>query len=201
VFDGNADRLIVRNAARGKRRRKGALRKGGGNQAGGSFGNRDDGFGPGGRGGWYDPRRGGIWDPRNRGLWQGNPEALRQAQEQLTDASRELLTNANRLRDQGLSEEELKAVRELGEALRGGLQGNPELLDQEFQRLVNLTEQLELKLASTGGNGERAAVRAQAPSQIAEGYEDAVAEYFRQLSRSGQPGSQPGPQPATQPPQ
>ena len=83
-------------------------------------------------------------------MWQGNPEALRQAQEQLTDASRELLTNANRLRDQGLSEEELKAVRELGEALRGGLQGNPELLDQEFQRLVNLTEQLELKLASTG---------------------------------------------------
>ncbi len=79
-------------------------------------------------------------------------------------------------------------MRELGEALRGGLQGNPELLDQEFQRLVNLTEQLELKLASTGSNGERAAVRAQAPSQIAEGYEDAVAEYFRQLSRSGQPG-------------
>ena len=126
-------------------------------------------------------------------MWQNNPQALRDAQEQLTDASRELLTNANRLRDQGLSEEELKAVRELGEALRGGLQGNPELLDQEFQRLVNLTEQLELKLASNGStNGERAAVRAQAPSQIAEGYEDAVAEYFRQLSRSGQPGSQPG---------
>ena len=115
---------------------------------------------------------------------------MRDAQEQLTDASRELLTNANRLRDQGLSEEELKAVRELGEALRGGLTGNPELLDQEFQRLVNLTEQLELKLASNGGaNGERAAVRAQAPSQIAEGYEDAVAEYFRQaLARlRGQP--------------
>ena len=35
---------------------------------------RNNGFGPGGRGGWYDPRRGGIWDPRNRGLWQ-NPQA------------------------------------------------------------------------------------------------------------------------------
>jgi hypothetical protein len=58
---------------------------------------------------------------------------------------------------------------------------------------MNLTEQLELRLAENGGtNGERAAVRAQAPSPIAEGYEDAVAEYFRQLSRSGQP--QPAPQ-------
>ncbi len=159
----------------------------GGNQGGGSFGNRDDGFGPGGRGGWYDPRRGGIWDPRNRELWQ-NPQNVQQVQEQLNDASRDLLTNANRLRDQGLSDAELQAVRELGEALRGGLTGNPELVDQEFQRLMNLTEQLELRLAANGGaNSERAAVRAQAPSPIAEGYEDAVAEYFRQLSRSGQP--------------
>jgi hypothetical protein len=163
----------------------------GGNQVGGSFGNRDDGFGPGGRGGWYDPRRGGIWDPRNRALWE-NPQNVQQVREQLSDASRELLVNANRLRDQGLSEEELQAVRELGAALRGGLTGNPELVDQEFQRLVNLTEQLELKLAANGGaNGERAAVRAQAPAQIAEGFEDAVAEYFRQLSRSGQPQQAP----------
>jgi hypothetical protein len=162
----------------------------GGNQFGGSFGNRDDGFGPGGRGGWYDPRRGGIWDPRNRALWE-NPQNVQQVQEQLSDASRELLVNANRLRDQGLSDEELQAVRELGEALRGGLTGNPELVDQEFQRLVNLTEQLELRLAANGGaNAERAAVRAQAPTQIAEGFEDAVAEYFRQLSRSGQPQQQ-----------
>jgi hypothetical protein len=126
-----------------------------------------------------------VWDPRNRGQ---TPQNVQQVQDKLTDVSRDLLTNANRLRDQGLSEEELKAVRELGEALRGGLTGNPELLDQEFQRIVNLTEQLELKLAANGGtSGERAAVRAQAPSQIAQGYEDAVAEYFRQLSRSGQP--------------
>src|SRR5262249_4615156 len=142
----------------------------GGNQFGGSYGPRDGGYGPGYRGGWYDPRRGGVWDPRNRGLWQ-NPQDLQQAQEQLSQASRDLLTNAHRLRDQGLSDEELRAVRELGEALRGGLTGNPELLDQEFQRLVNLTEQLELKLTQNNANGDHAAVRAQAPSQIAEGYE------------------------------
>jgi hypothetical protein len=112
---------------------------------------------------------------------------VQQARDQLTDASRELLTLGSRLRDQGVSEEELKAIRELGEALRAGLGGNPELIPSEFQKLVNLTDQLELKLTASGDGGERASVRAQAPAQIAEGYEDAVAEYFRRLSRGAQP--------------
>ena len=106
-------------------------------------------------------------------------------QQQLNDASRELLTLGNELRHQGLSDEELRAVRELGEALRGSITGNPELIEQEFQQLVNLAEQLELRLAAADGNtAERAAVRAQAPTQIAPGFEEAVAEYYRRLSRS-----------------
>jgi hypothetical protein len=72
----------------------------------------------------------------------------------------------------------------LGEALRGGLTGNPELVDQEFQRLLNLTEQLELKLADADSGAERTAVRAEAPARVAAGYEESVAEYFRRLSRS-----------------
>ena len=158
----------------------------GGNQFGGAYGSNYGAFGPGGPRGWYDPRRGGIWDPRNRALWQ-NPETLRQARDQLSDASRDLLTLGSRLRDQGVSEEELKAIRELGEALRAGLGGNPELIPSELQKLVNLTDQIELKLVASGDQGERASVRAQAPAQIAEGYEDAVAEYFRRLSRGTQP--------------
>src|SRR5881394_2734789 len=158
----------------------------GGNQFGGAYGSNYGAFGPGGPRGWYDPRRGGIWDPRNRALWQ-NPETLRQARDQLSDASRDLLTLGSRLRDQGVSEEELKAIRELGEALRAGLGGNPELIPSELQKLVNLTDQIELKLVASGDQGERASVRAQAPAQIAQGYEDAVAEYFRRLSRGTQP--------------
>src|SRR5262252_8704619 len=123
------------------------------------------------------PRRGGVWDPRNRGLWQ-NPDNVQQARDQLSEASRDLLTLGSRLRDQGVSEEELKAIRELGEALRAGLGGNPDLLPSEFQKLVNLADQLELKLTANS-DGERASVRTQAPPQIAEGFEDAVAEYFR----------------------
>jgi hypothetical protein len=75
-------------------------------------------------------------------------------------------------------------VRELADRLRGGLRGNPELLEQEFQSLVNLTEQLELKLADADSGAERTAVRAEAPARVAEGYEESVAEYFRRLSRS-----------------
>jgi hypothetical protein len=157
-------------------------------QGGGQFGGRNYGFGPGGPG-WYDPRRGGIWDPRSAAWWQQNPQAVDQARQQLNDASRDLVTLGSRLRDRGLSEEELKAVRELGEALRRGLTGNPELIDQEFQSLVNQTEQLELKLGDGNEQRERAAVRAEAPAQIAEGYEESVAEYFRRLSRSAAPTS------------
>jgi hypothetical protein len=159
----------------------------GGNQYGGTNGGAY-GIGPGGPRGWYDPRRGGVWDPRNRGIWQ-NPDNVQQARDQLSDASRDLLTLGSRMRDQGVSEEELKAIRELGEALRAGLNvgGNPDLLEQQFQRLVNLTDQLELKLTANNGGGERASVRSQAPPQIAQGYEDAIAEYFRRLSRGTQP--------------
>ncbi|HEX5045612.1 MAG TPA: DUF4175 family protein [Gammaproteobacteria bacterium] len=160
-----------------------------GAQGGGRFGERNNAAGPGG-GGWYDWRRGGVWDPRSRGWWT-NPQTLEQARDQLTQSAQELLTLGNRLPRQtddprGLSDEELKAVRELADRLRSGLRGNPELIDQEFQALVNLTEQLELKLADADDGAEHSAVRAEAPAQIAEGYQEAVAEYFRRLSRSTQ---------------
>jgi hypothetical protein len=155
----------------------------GGNQQGGQVGGPNGGFGPGGVGNFYDWRRGGVWDPRNRGLWD-NPGAIDDVQQQLNDASRELLTLGNELRTQGLTDEELRAVRELGDALRGSITGNPDLIEQEFQQLVNLAEQLELRLGAASGNSERAAVRAQAPTQVAPGFEDAVAEYYRRLSRS-----------------
>jgi hypothetical protein len=152
--------------------------------AGGQVGDRNGGFGPGGNGNYYDWRRGGVWDPRNRGFWD-NPQRIEDVQQQLDQASRDLLTLGNELRAQGLSDEELRAVRELGDALRGSITGNPELIEREFQQLVNLAEQLELRLAEDNAAGtERAAVRAQAPTEVAPGFEEAVAEYYRRLSRS-----------------
>jgi hypothetical protein len=143
-------------------------------------------FGPGGFGNFYDWRRGGVWDPRNRAFWDNNPGAIDEVRQQLNDASRELLTLGNELRQQGLSDEELRAIRELGDALRGSITGTPDLIEQEFQQLVNLAEQLELRLAAADEQAERAAVRAQAPTQVVPGFEESVAEYYRRLSRSEQ---------------
>lgn len=145
--------------------------------AGGDFrGNR---FG-GGRG-FYDPNRTGLWDVLNSDVWQ-DPEAIERLREQLNDAGRQLLTTSTRLRGEGVSEEELRAVRELGEALRAGLTGNPELVAREYQALVNLAEQLELRLRD-GAEGGETGTRAEAPSQFAPGYEEETAEYYRRLSR------------------
>jgi hypothetical protein len=152
--------------------------------AGGQVGDRNGGFGPGGNGNYYDWRRGGVWDPRNRGFWD-NPGRIDDVRDQLSDTAQDLLTRSNELRAQGLSDEELRAVRELADALRGSITGNPELIEREFQQLVNLAEQLELKLSEDSAAGtERAAVRAQAPTEVAPGFEEAVAEYYRRLSRS-----------------
>ena len=82
---------------------------------------------------------------------------------------------------------ELEAIRRLGDALRSGLSGNPELIEQEYLAMLNLMEQLELELAyRESGEGETA-VRTQAPAGVAAEYEEAVAEYFRRLSRSEEP--------------
>jgi hypothetical protein len=155
----------------------------GGQQAGGSFGGGADdrlGFG-GSRGGFYDPRNDRIWDPRNAGVWQ-NPEAIRRLREELDTAGSDLINLGARLRAEGLSDEELRAVRELGDALRAGLTGNPELVEAEFRALVDLAEQLELKLQQGDGAAE-STVRTDAPVQAARGFEDVVAEYYRRLSR------------------
>ena len=95
-----------------------------------------------------------------------------------------MLTLGSRLRAEGLTAEELAAVRRLGDSLRGGLTGNPELIEQEFLAMLSLVEQLELQLAQNAFGADESGVRTEAPAQVAQGYRDAVAEYFRRLSRA-----------------
>jgi hypothetical protein len=154
----------------------------GGQQAGGAFGGANDRFGWGGARGFYDPRRDAIWGPRGAGVWQ-DPRTIEDLRERLDAAGTDLINLGARLRAEGMSDEELRALRELGDALRQGLTGNPELVEAEFRALVNLTEQLELALQEQQ-NVEAAAVRTEAPAQAARGFEEIVAEYYRRLSRS-----------------
>src|SRR5690606_24230302 len=155
--------------------------RGGGLIAGGPFDR--GGYGP--RGGFHDPNGGDVWGPYPYGFWQ-DPQRLEEAQERLQSAGTTLLTLSNQLRADGLSEEELQAIRELSEALRQGLSGsgNDQLIEREYRALVNLLEKTELELRAGAGESRSATVRTEAPVQVARGFEDAVAEYYRRLSRT-----------------
>ncbi len=124
---------------------------------------------------WGTPVQGFQWDER----------ASTQLQDRLREAGGELMTLATRLRARGLGQQEIEAVRLLGDALRRGLEGNPELVEQEFQNMINLIEQLELELSAQSAKDlNSSGVHIEAPGQAAEGFEEVVAEYFRRLSRS-----------------
>ena len=117
--------------------------------------------------------------------FQRDPQSDVELQNRLRDAGRELINLATRLTVDGLGQEELEAVQLLANALRGGLRGNPELVEQEFQSMLNLFEQLELQLrAQTAGQSVGSGVRTEAPAEVARGYKEVVAEYFRRLSRA-----------------
>src|SRR5690606_11012746 len=126
-----------------------------------------------------------VWGPYPYGFWQ-DPQRLDEARERLESAGTDLLTLSSQLRAEGLSEEELRAIRELSEALRRGLPGggNPDLIEREYRALVDLLERTELELRTASGESCSATVRTEAPVQVARGFEDAVAEYYRRLSRS-----------------
>jgi hypothetical protein len=128
----------------------------GGQQAGGQPGGGQPGDTFGGGGGWNAwASGGGYWDPRERGwgqfgpydprIWE-DPQRVEEMRERLSEAGADLLRLGNQLREQGLTDEQLDWVRQLGNQLRGGFRGNPELLAREFQALVDLTDQLELQL-------------------------------------------------------
>jgi len=153
-------------------------------QGGQQFGGARAGNRFGGGGGPYDPSQRGLgaWDPIGIAGFDVNSQA--ELEDRLNEAGAGLLTLGSRLRTEGLTAEELAAVRRLGDALRGGLTGNPELIEQEFLAMLGLVEQLELQLAGSELGSDESGVRTEAPAQVAQGYQDAVAEYFRRLSRS-----------------
>jgi hypothetical protein len=157
----------------------GGQQQAGGQANGGAFANNGGGFG--GPGNYFDVNRSGVWDPRNNDFSQ-DPAAINQLRDQLQNSGSELINLGAQLRTRGLTDEELAAVRELGDELRAGLSGNPDLVESEFQNLINLTEQLELQLAANSDANETT-IRTEAPIRMPQGFEESVAEYYRQLSQ------------------
>ena len=62
--------------------------------------------------------------------------------------------------------------------------GNPAMVDELYARVVSGVDKLELQLRHVPDGGEPAEVRSDNPSPIPSGYQAAVAEYFRRLSRN-----------------
>ena len=92
------------------------------------------------------------------------------------------------LREQDLSLEEINEIRELTQQLQqqyifSDNGKNQNILEQEFLSALSLLEQLELRLDAGVRNKEPVNVRSTAAEPISTEYKDAVAEYYRRLSR------------------
>jgi hypothetical protein len=61
--------------------------------------------------------------------------------------------------------------------------GNPAMVDELYARVVSGVDKLELQLRHVPDEGEPAQVRSDNPSPMPSGYQAAVAEYFRRLSK------------------
>ena len=73
--------------------------------------------------------------------------------------------------------------REMRSLSGSSFRGNPALLEREQQRLLAETQQLELLLRRKVEEKQGAQVRSGAEQPVPEQYRDAVAEYFRRLSK------------------
>ncbi len=144
----------------------------GGNQAGGNFGGGDRQFAGGNRFGPWN----GI-DPLNRGPMDIDPRFygdLDQFTQRARDAVQDLELNAEELAQMYDWIRQLESTR---------LNRNDDIVAAEYSNMLALIEQLEVGLqiedAGTGGNNVRTATSETIPDE----YKDAVAEYYRRLSR------------------
>jgi hypothetical protein len=65
--------------------------------------------------------------------------------------------------------------------------GNPALVEQMHQQLVSSVDALELQLRRELEEKQGGAIRNTDPARIPAGYQNSVAEYYRNLSRNGHP--------------
>jgi len=129
----------------------------------------------------------GPGDATNRGDWQPgrlpSPEEaarlFRDGRVELSQIERALRSDPELARD---VEALRKEMREL-DNVASRFPGNPALLNREQQKLLHEVEQLELTLRRKLEQKQGAQVRAGAEQPIPQQYRQAVAEYFRQLSR------------------
>ena len=116
-------------------------------------------------------------------MW--DDETRREMDRALSEGVRSVPRLARDLRTGGIYKEDLAEIRNFVRGLGSdNFKGNPNLLAQEYRRMLTMLEQLELQVrrqVETEGGGQ---VRAEVNTPVPEQYREAVAEYFRRLSRA-----------------
>lgn len=149
--------------------------------AGGPGGNRRNDLG--GSGGPRGAVNYGNWSPRShRGA--ADPEIRRRMEEGLRQGVADVPRIVNQLRQSGQFDPQ--DFTELRNFVRGlaseRFQGNPELIEQEYRKMLALLEQLEVQVRRQVELDDKEEVRAIVSEPAPETYREAVAEYYRRLS-------------------
>jgi len=104
-------------------------------------------------------------------------KALREGTRLVPRMARELQTG-------GIYKEDLEEIRRFAQGVPNSkFAGNPKLLQEEYRRLLSLLEQLELQVRRNVEEEQGGQVRTAITEPVPEEYREAVAEYFRRLSR------------------
>ena len=139
------------------------------------------------RSGWAGGRYGG--DGRWRGAL-GPAQSDPQRRERMEQALESAVAGVPRLVPELRANEDFdprdiaalqRFARELGD---GRFLGNPDLLAEEYRKMMALLEQLEVQLRRQVEVDDKDEVRAIVAETVPEAYRDAVAEYYRALAES-----------------
>ena len=125
----------------------------------------------------------GDWDPRPyRGA--ADPQIRSRMEEELRQGIADAPQIVNRLRQSGQFEpQDLTEFRDFVRGLSNErFQGNPDLLEEEYRRMLALLEQLEVQVRRQVELDDKEEVRAIVSEPVPETYREAVAEYYRRLS-------------------
>ena len=133
-------------------------------------------------GGRYGGAGNGGWDARNMGDWQSPDPAT--AMRNYNDLVRDLGRLQQSVHNDPETTKEIQdLMRELQRVDPRKFTENPRLIEDLQTRVLDQVEQIELMLRRKV-DGQEGSVRSATPQAVPPGYSNAVAEYFRKLSKA-----------------
>jgi hypothetical protein len=134
-------------------------------------------------GGWNTGNNSPLPAPvASQGKPAGDPEAV------FRQATRELDQLKRAIKDDPEASRQADAlVRELQKLAPKHFPGNPAMIDELYGRVVAGVDRLELTLRHEPADSQPGQVHSDSAAPMPEGYQGAVAEYYRRLSRSPNP--------------